>query len=822
MQYHQQVNTLLDAKTEEYPKRKFQLTKLLGSGSEGGAFLANATEWGNNPKQVVIKIQKNMKPDEKDFLSRLIDYQIKYENGKNSQYLPTHLIRIYEYFQWQQNHCIVMEVGQEDLYNYIGKSQNVSIQEKEKICFQILYPIRFLHEQKLVHRDIKPENYIKVGNIFKLIDFGLIRSSISENKTQQVGTKIFQAPEILENSSSYTDKVDVWSLGCVYYEILSTQPLFDGQSHQDINRKIKNHKTKPELINNKINQLQTSQQFKNILIQMLFYEENKRPSIEQIYNQFNNYLNPQSIVIQQIVLKPDNLEPQQPQATKQQEQIKPQNTNPTIKFQTNSSEQQNQNKELNLNQEQTKITQEMKKDQIELEEFNQSQLNQIQKIVEDNQIKILEQINSNVESKLNESKNQLQSHDVDIKNLGQKIQDIENNMNKKQEEDKHNQTQIQEQQRKLDEQNKNQIKEIESQIQKEKNDEKQTLDKKLEQFQQQLEQLSQQIDMQRKNIEEQDIEKYIKQEISQENEKLIKQLESKYKNQLDHMQQSLDQVSQTQKEQNDSFISLVKKSQNQVEEIEGQWKNYEQQIYHSLNEMKLQLENLQQSQLTLTQQYRNDNSGQQLQDNQTQGQNITNQYKISSQNIQNKTNDFDQRQVNQNIQDKQIFVQQLNQLTPMLVQDLTYVLQNQSIQNEKNQNNQQSNQQQTSDQQSNIQETTYFQEQKSENPYLNIQSTQEYKNLIQNLRCEFQKQGNQYQDEIKKQQTALAELKNKNKKIKKKNEQQEQQIEQLKNTEKQVQFLIEHFKNKQNLQEFMKKNNKQYLELVELINENNC
>ncbi|CAD8177541.1 unnamed protein product [Paramecium octaurelia] len=285
MKYNLLVNCQIEAKTIDYRNRAFQLKQLLGSGSEGAAYLATAYNWGNNPQQVVIKLQKNMKPNERDFLTKLIQYQTQFENGNNQQYLPSHLITIYEYFEWRENHCIIMEVGKESLYDYINLNKNVSMEQRVKICYQICQPIYFLHSYKLIHRDIKPESYIKVGEIFKLIDFGLIRSSTSDYKTQQVGSAIFQAPEILENSSSYTEKVDIWSLACVFYEILSTQPLFDGSSIQQVIASIKNHKSQPHIKNNKIKNLQISSEIKEILIKMLEYQENARPSIEWVYQQ---------------------------------------------------------------------------------------------------------------------------------------------------------------------------------------------------------------------------------------------------------------------------------------------------------------------------------------------------------------------------------------------------------------------------------------------------------------------------------------------------------------------------------------------------------
>ncbi|CAK70380.1 unnamed protein product (macronuclear) [Paramecium tetraurelia] len=231
MIYKQFVNSLIENATKEYPKRSFHLTELLAFGSEGGAFLAIAKNWGKNPQNVVIKIQKNMKANEKDFLNKLIIYQDQYESGNNKQYLPSNLIRVFECFEWKENNCVLMEVGGQSLFDYITMKTDLQMEERVKICFEICYPLYFLHQQKLIHRDIKPENFITVGEIFKLIDFGLIRSSFSQKKTQQVGNVISQAPEILENSSSYTEKVDIWSLGCVFYEVLSGQALLDAPKH---------------------------------------------------------------------------------------------------------------------------------------------------------------------------------------------------------------------------------------------------------------------------------------------------------------------------------------------------------------------------------------------------------------------------------------------------------------------------------------------------------------------------------------------------------------------------------------------------------------
>ncbi|CAD8178830.1 unnamed protein product [Paramecium pentaurelia] len=281
------VNKVIDAQTIQYPKRQFYIIKQLENTNERGLYIANAQEWGDNSQQYALKIQKEMRDDEKTLISFLIQEQNNKKRNDQNQ-LSNHIIQIYDYFECQQHHILVMEISQQNLLDYITQNKNVSISEKERICYQITLPILWFHQKKYIHRDIKLENFIKVGNIFKLIDFGYVKqSNPSDQKTKQIGSLIYQAPEILENSNMYTEKVDIWSLACVYYEVLSGLPLFDGQTYQKINTQIldKNY------VLTKINQLNSSQQIKTLLIKMLVYEESQRPTIQYVYNELNQYLN---------------------------------------------------------------------------------------------------------------------------------------------------------------------------------------------------------------------------------------------------------------------------------------------------------------------------------------------------------------------------------------------------------------------------------------------------------------------------------------------------------------------------------------------------
>ena len=100
--------------------------------------------------------------------------------------------------------------------------------------WEILHALQHCHQRRIMHRDLKPSNILIGDNeeTIKLTDFGLARvfGMPLKSYTHEIVTLWYRAPEILLGTKVYSTAVDIWSMGCIFYEMAHRKPLFYAES----------------------------------------------------------------------------------------------------------------------------------------------------------------------------------------------------------------------------------------------------------------------------------------------------------------------------------------------------------------------------------------------------------------------------------------------------------------------------------------------------------------------------------------------------------------------------------------------------------------
>jgi len=137
---------------------------------------------------------------------------------------------------------LVFDYAEFDLFGIIKHHRDHGTQFSESVVksllWQVLNGIHYMHSHWVIHRDLKPSNILVMGEgkemgTVKIGDFGLARVFQSPlrplNDNGVVVTIWYRAPELLLGSKHYTRAVDIWAIGCIFAELLTTKPLFPGK-----------------------------------------------------------------------------------------------------------------------------------------------------------------------------------------------------------------------------------------------------------------------------------------------------------------------------------------------------------------------------------------------------------------------------------------------------------------------------------------------------------------------------------------------------------------------------------------------------------------
>lgn len=235
------------------------------------------------------------------------------------QLIPTHAIREIAAYRRIKSHINIVECfeifGQSPLYfcmtammsslKPVIREHSMSKAIKQSVKRQIANGMSWCHEQRIMHRDLKPDNIlIDMNNHIRIADFGLatiISPSNQRSLSLDAVTLWYRPLELLLGKKFYNEKIDVWALGCVYYEIDNAYPLFRGDSKigqiMEICKLLgsPNDNSMPEFSKFDFSLLSefpkfhenSSSKLTELVKSTLSYDDSKRPNMFQILTELN-------------------------------------------------------------------------------------------------------------------------------------------------------------------------------------------------------------------------------------------------------------------------------------------------------------------------------------------------------------------------------------------------------------------------------------------------------------------------------------------------------------------------------------------------------
>ncbi|XP_065863449.1 mitogen-activated protein kinase 16 isoform X1 [Euphorbia lathyris] len=206
---------------------------------------------------------------------------------------------------------VVFELMESDLHQVIKANDDLTKEHYQFFLYQLLRGMKYIHTANVFHRDLKPKNILANADCkLKICDFGLARVAFNDTPTaifwtDYVATRWYRAPELCGSFfSKYTPAIDIWSIGCIFAELLTGKPLFPGKNvvHQldlmtdllgtpssEAIARVRNEKARRYLGSmRKKKPIPFSQKFPNadplalrLLERMLAFEPKDRPSAEE-------------------------------------------------------------------------------------------------------------------------------------------------------------------------------------------------------------------------------------------------------------------------------------------------------------------------------------------------------------------------------------------------------------------------------------------------------------------------------------------------------------------------------------------------------------
>ncbi|KAI9277004.1 kinase-like domain-containing protein [Phascolomyces articulosus] len=226
-------NYRLSQERKQWSLCDFEIGRALGKGNFGQVYLAREKQSG-----FVVALKVLYKAE---LAKSKVERQLRREVEIQGNLRHPNILRLYGYFHDESRVFLILELAANgELYKELQAQGQFTEDVAARYIAQMTNALLYLHSKRVIHRDIKPENLLLgLKGELKIGDFGWsVRTGVTDRRSTLCGTLDYLPPEIVEGRR-HTEKVDLWSLGILLYEMLCGKPPFeDENSYETTYRRI--------------------------------------------------------------------------------------------------------------------------------------------------------------------------------------------------------------------------------------------------------------------------------------------------------------------------------------------------------------------------------------------------------------------------------------------------------------------------------------------------------------------------------------------------------------------------------------------------------